>query len=163
MKLSKATDLIGLKSSKAVDLIGMEFEPYSLAVEQGKIRELALAIGDDNAIYYDLDAAKKEGYKGIPIPPTFFQVVDLWGGLGSVEKMAKMKLTLARVLHGQQEYEYLGDIVAGDVLSVTSKVVDVVSKTGNSGVMEFVTMQNQYRNQHGELVAQSRNTIVHRL
>lgn len=152
-----------MKLSKAEDLIGMEFEPYSLAVEQGKIRELALALGDDNPIYYDLEAAKKEGYKGIPTPPTFFQVIDLWGGLGTAEKMEKMKLNLVRVLHGQQEYEYLGDIVAGDVLSVTSKVVDVVTKTGSSGVMEFVTLENQYKNQRGELVAKSRNTIVHRL
>ncbi|MEG0383539.1 MAG: MaoC family dehydratase N-terminal domain-containing protein [Solibacillus sp.] len=161
--MTKSVNSIGMKPSNAVDLIGMEFDPYTLAVEQGKIRELALAIGDDNPIYYSLEEAKKEGYKGIPIPPTFFQVVDLWGGLGTTDKMAKLKLNLLRVLHGQQEYEYLGDIVAGDVLFVTSKVVDVVTKTGGSGVMELVTSENRYRNQHDELVAISRNTIVHRL
>ncbi|UPM55229.1 MaoC family dehydratase N-terminal domain-containing protein [Gottfriedia acidiceleris] len=149
--------------SKVEELVGLKFEPYTLAVEQGKIRELARAIGDDNPIYYDLEVAKKEGYEGIPIPPTFFQVIDLWGGLGSTEKMEKMKLNLVRVLHGKQEYEYLGDIVAGDVLSVTSEVVDVETKTGRTGVMEFITSENQYRNQRGELVAKARSTIVHRL
>ncbi|WP_414853143.1 MaoC family dehydratase N-terminal domain-containing protein [Brevibacillus sp. IT-7CA2] len=144
------------------DLIGLEFAPYGMAVEKGKIKELALALGDDNPIYYDLEAAKKEGYDGIPIPPTFLQVIDLWGGLGSVEKVEKLKLNLARVLHGQQYYEYLGDIVAGDVLSVTSKVVQAETKTGSTGSMDLITSENQYRNQRGELVAITRNTLVHR-
>ncbi|MFF2528032.1 MaoC family dehydratase N-terminal domain-containing protein [Brevibacillus sp. NPDC058079] len=148
--------------SNVKDLIGLEFKPYTMPVEKGKIKELALAIGDDNPIYYDLEVAKKEGYDGIPIPPTFLQVIDLWGGMGSVEKMEKLGLKLARVLHGQQSYEYLGDIVAGDVLSVTSKVVDAETKTGSSGSMDLVTSENQYRNQRGELVAITRNTIVHR-
>nr|WP_256436628.1 MaoC family dehydratase N-terminal domain-containing protein [Brevibacillus sp. HB1.1] len=143
-------------------MIGLEFKPYTMPVEKGKIKELALAIGDDNPIYYDLEAAKKEGYDGIPIPSTFLQVIDLWGGMGSVEKMEKLGLKLARVLHGQQSYEYLGDIVTGDVLSVTSKVVDAETKTGSSGSMDLVTSENQYRNQRGELVAITRNTIVHR-
>ncbi|MBN6885588.1 acyl dehydratase [Cytobacillus horneckiae] len=149
--------------SNVKDLIGLELEPYSMAVEKGKIKELALALGDDNPIYYDLEAAKKEGYDGIPIPPTFLQVIDLWGGLGSAEKVEKLKFNLVRVLHGQQAYEYLGDIVAGDVLSVTSKVVAAETKSGSTGVMEFVSLENQYQNQRGELVAITRSTLVHRL
>ncbi|MCM2534257.1 MaoC family dehydratase N-terminal domain-containing protein [Neobacillus pocheonensis] len=145
------------------DLIGLEFEPYSMAVEKGKIKELALALGDDNPIYFDLEAAKKEGYDNIPVPPTFLQVIDLWAGLGSAEKVAKLGFKLTRVLHAQQAYEYLGDIVAGDVLSVTSKVVKAETKSGGSGVMEFATMENHYQNQRGELVAITRSTLVHRL
>ncbi|MFS0553826.1 MaoC family dehydratase N-terminal domain-containing protein [Brevibacillus sp. 179-C9.3 HS] len=148
--------------SNVKELIGLEFEPYSMAVEKGKIKELALALGDDNPIYYDLEAAKKEGYDGIPIPPTFLQVIDLWGGLGAPEKVEKLKLNLVRVLHGQQSYEYLGDIVAGDVLFVTSKVVDAETKSGSTGTMDLITSENQYRNQRGELVAKTRSTLVHR-
>ncbi|TKH09531.1 MaoC family dehydratase [Peribacillus simplex] len=32
-------------------LLGHELEPYSMAVEIGKIKELAIAIGDDNPIF----------------------------------------------------------------------------------------------------------------
>ncbi|WP_052427589.1 MaoC family dehydratase N-terminal domain-containing protein [Neobacillus niacini] len=148
--------------SNVKDLIGLEFEPYSMAVEKGKIKELALALGDDNPIYFDLEAAKKEGYEGIPMPPTFLQVIDLWGGMGSVEKVEKLGLNLVRVLHGQQAYEYLGDIVAGDVLSVTSKVVEAETKTASSGAMDIIVTENQYRNQRDELVALTRNTLLHR-
>ncbi|MEH6942302.1 MaoC family dehydratase N-terminal domain-containing protein [Bacillus sp. JJ722] len=144
------------------DLIGTEFQPYSMEVEKGKIKELALAIGDDNPIYFDLEAAKKEGYENIPVPPTFLQVIDLWGGLGSVEKVEKLKLNLVRVLHGQQSYEYLGDIVAGDTLAVTSKVVSAETKSASTGAMDIIVTENQYTNQRGELVAITRNTLLHR-
>ncbi|WP_185152195.1 hypothetical protein [Peribacillus simplex] len=36
--------------SNVKDLLGHELEPYSMAVEKGKIKELAIAIGDDNPI-----------------------------------------------------------------------------------------------------------------
>ncbi|MEH6943313.1 MaoC family dehydratase N-terminal domain-containing protein [Bacillus sp. JJ722] len=148
--------------SNVKDLIGVEYEPYSMAVEKGKIKELALALGDDNPIYFDLEAAKKEGYENIPMPPTYLQVIDLWGGLGSVEKVEKLKLNLVRVLHGQQSYEYLGDIVAGDILYVTGKVVDAETKSGSTGAMDFITSEYYYKNQRDELVAIARSTLVHR-
>ncbi|WP_286163865.1 MaoC family dehydratase N-terminal domain-containing protein [Bacillus sp. AFS088145] len=144
------------------ELIGLEFEPYSLEVEKGKIKELATALDDHNPIYYDVEAARKEGFDGIPVPPTFLQVIDLWGGYGSVEKVEKLKLNLVRVLHGQQSYEYLGDILAGDKLFVTSKVVNAETKKGSTGAMDLITSENQYTNQRGELVAKAKSTLVHR-
>ncbi|MDF2680567.1 MAG: MaoC family dehydratase [Brevibacillus sp.] len=144
------------------ELIGLEFKPYQLEVEKGKIRELVNAIGDTNPIYFSLEAACEAGYEGIPIPLTFLQVIDTFGGFGFDEKMEKLKLNPVKILHGEQEYEYLGDIIAGDVLSVTSKVVSAETKSGSSGGMDLVTTENQYRNQRGELVAIARNTLVHR-
>ncbi len=37
--------------------IGHSFPPFTVEVERGKIRELALAIGDDNPIYHSREAA----------------------------------------------------------------------------------------------------------
>lgn len=72
--------------SDVKDLLGLELEPYSMAVEKGKIKELAIAIGDDNPIYYSLEAAKNAGYDGIPVPLTFLQVIEYHGGYGFQEK-----------------------------------------------------------------------------
>lgn len=148
--------------SNVKDLVGLEYEPYSFEIEKGKIREFAQAIGDDNPIYFDLDAAKKEGFEGIPIPLTFLQVIDLWGGYSFQEKMEKLKLNPVKILHGEQHFEYLKDIYAGDVLTVSSKVINVDIKKGSSGGMDLITTENQYKNQHGDLVAISRNVTVHR-
>ena len=145
------------------DLIGIEFKPYSFEIEKGKIKELVTAIGDDNPIYTSLEAANAAGYDGIPVPLTFPNVIDLWGGYGFEEKVEKLKLNPVGVLNGEQEFEFFGDMYAGDVITVTSKVVAADTKTGSSGKMELITTENQYRNQHGDLVAISRNVLVNRL
>lgn len=146
----------------ARSLIGLEYEPYSLEIEKGKIKEFVAAIGDDNPIYYDLEEAKKQGFKGIPIPITFLQIVDLWGGYSFQEKVEKLKLNPEKILHGEQEYELFRDIYAGDILTVNAKVIDAKVKMGSNGTMDLITTEHRYVNQNNELVAISRNVTVHR-
>ena len=146
----------------AKELLGLELQPYSFPVEEGKIREFALAIGDPNPIYFDEEAARKEGFDGTPVPLTFLQVIDMWGGYTFDEKTKLLGLNPVKVLHGEQEYEFLGDIYAGDVLTVHGKVVDVQVKEGASGGMNFIKTENRYVNQNGTTVAVSRNTTIER-
>ncbi|MGG0174747.1 MaoC family dehydratase N-terminal domain-containing protein [Gottfriedia acidiceleris] len=152
-----------MTSTSVKDLIGVEFKPYSFVVERGKILELVNAIGDPNPIYRSLEAAMEAGYEGIPLPLTGLQPIDNFGGYGFAEKKEVLKgINPTRILHGEQEYEFLGEIYAGDTLTVTSKLVDVVVKTGGSGGMDLITFENQYTNQFGRLVAFARNTLIHR-
>lgn len=151
-----------IKGNSLKEKIGIQYEPYSLKIEEGKIKEFAAAIGDDNPIYYSEVEAKKQGYKGIPIPLTFLQVVDLWGGPDFQEKVQILQLNPVKVLHGEQEYEFIDDIYAGDILSVTATVIDVVVKEGSSGGMDLITTENKYINQNGELVAISRQVTIQR-
>lgn len=144
------------------DLIGLELTPYTYSVEKGKIRELAAAIGDPNPIYYDEEAAKSEGYDGIPIPLTFLQVIDLWGGYSFEQKCQKLNLNPVKILHGEQGYEFFKPIYADDVLTVSGKVADVKVKQGSSGGMNLITLEFEYRNQYNELVARSRNVTIER-
>jgi len=133
-----------------------------MEVEKGKIREFAEAIGEDNPIYYGVEAAEKEGFKGIPIPLTFLTAIDFWGGPTFDEKMEKLNLNPLKVLHGEQEYEYVGDIYAGDTLTVQAEVINAVVKKGSTGGMNLITTENQYTNQDGNLVAKSKNVTVER-
>lgn len=144
-------------------LLSVQFKPYTFEIEKGKIRELVMAIGDDNPIYTDLEVAKKEGFEGIPIPLTFLNTIDLWGGYDFEEKTEKLQVDKVKVLNGEQEFKYVKDIYAGDTITVKSRVVDFEVKKGSIGEMEFITLENQYRNQHDELVAISRNTLIHRI
>lgn len=144
------------------DLVGSEFAPYSFEIEKGKIREFVAAIGDKNPIYYNLEAARNEGFNGIPIPLTFLQVVDSWGGYDFQQKMERMKLNPVRVLHGEQFFELIDDIYAGDTLTVTMKVVKVDTKKGNTGGMDLISTENHYSNQENKLVAISQSVLVHR-
>ena len=49
--------------------------------------------------------------------------------------------------------EPLAPVKAGDVLTCTARVKDVYQKTGRSGTMAFLVVENTFVNQHGEAVA----------
>src|SRR5439155_25550767 len=71
------------------------------------------------------------------------------------------KLDMRRLLHGEQEFEYLKPIRAGDVLRIRSRTKDVFEKQGcRGGNMLFVLMESECRNQRDEVVAYSRNTLI---
>ena len=44
---------------------------FTLAVERDKIQEFAMAVGEDNKVYYDPQLAHLEGFPELPAPPTF--------------------------------------------------------------------------------------------
>lgn len=143
-------------------LVGYAFEPHRYVVERGKIQEFVRAIGDDNPIYADREAAVREGFWDTPIPPTFPTVVDMWGGLDFERLMAELKLDPLRVLHGEQEYEYLREVYPGDEITARTKVNRAVTKRGASGGLNLIELETAYENQRGETVLIARATIVER-
>jgi acyl dehydratase len=139
--------------------IGHEFPSFTVDIEKGRLRLFAKAIGETNPIYTDEDAARSAGYPTIPAPPTFMFSVDLEGPeLLPILKL--LELDIARVLHGTQEFEYLGQIYAGDRITQQSKIVDIFDKKG--GALEFVVQQSTYTNQSDEVVGKAQQTLVYR-
>ncbi len=59
--------------------IGQSFPPFTIEVERGKVRELALAIGDENPVYQSREAAQAAGYADVPLSPTSPTVFQFWG------------------------------------------------------------------------------------
>jgi acyl dehydratase len=142
--------------------IGKVYPEISWEVERGKIREMAAAIGDGNPIYKDQAAAAKEGYQDIPITPTYLTVPAMGSG-NMLTLVGDLGINVAMVLHGEEEYEFLGDIYPGDVLTGRCRVVDVEEKTTKKGSkMDLVTTEVLYTNQRGEAVAKARTVIVER-
>lgn len=137
-------------------VVGQEVPGGQMVVERGKVMEFARAILDDNPAYFEDDP---------PIPPTFTMAVAHWplpeGGAGQGELFRKLGLDLLRVLHGGQEFEYLGPIKVGDVLTGRSKISDVFEKEGKKGgTLTFVISETTFANQRGEDVLISRSTII---
>jgi len=135
-------------------IIGTEMGGSFMAVERGKIMEFARAILDENPVYFAEDP---------PAPPTFTMASAHWpapsGGAGS--KLADIGLDLLRVLHAGQEYEYLGEIKAGDTLTSTSRISDMSEKEGKrGGTMTFITSETTFTNQRGEDVLLARTILV---
>ena len=138
-------------------MIGYEFETFVVDVERGRIKFFAKVIGETNPIYLDESAARDAGYRDIPATPTFPVVLDSEGA--SFETIiTQLKINIANVLHGSQEFEYFRPICAGDRISVAGRITDVFDKKG--GALEFLVTQSTYTNQHGELAAKATNTLV---
>ncbi len=113
--------------------IGYSFPPFTIEVERGKIRELALAIGDDNPIYQSREAAQAAGYPDVPLFPTAPTLFTFWGNAKMVSQIVSLGINVMRVLHGEEEYEYLAPINAGDILTGVMTVVDGKTRQGKDG------------------------------
>jgi len=133
-------------------LLGVWGPEETMRVEHGKVAEFARAVKDDNPAFYTGDTP--------PAPATFLMTIAHWiGDLGQTRR--GIKLDYRRLLHGEQEFEYLRPIRAGDVLRFRSRTKDVFEKQGKrGGVMTFVVGETEFRNERGEVVAYMRNTAI---
>ena len=133
-------------------LIGVWGPEGTMRVELGKVREFARAVKDDNPVYRDQARSLA--------PPTFLMTIAHWlGDLGQTR--SAVKLDYRRLLHGEQEFEYVRPIRPGDVLTFRSRTKDVFEKAGKrGGTMLFIIGETEFTNQHGEVVAYTRNTAI---
>jgi len=141
-----------------LDYVGRAFpydEAFCVGVE--KIREFARAIGDDNPLYVDREAARNAGYPDLVAPPTFAIAVIMKAqdkllfdpGLG---------LDFSVVVHGDQRFIHHRPIVAGDELTVTPYVDQVRSLGGN----DLVTLRTEVTDPAGNAVCTAMGTLVAR-
>lgn len=142
--------------------VGKEFPPFTWEVERGKIREMVQAIGDNNPVYTDRDAAVREGYKDVVASPTFITVPPMGTQQGK-KIIEALKINYSRVLHGEENYEYYQEIYPGDIITGKTKIVSITTKSGKSGEMDIITREILYTNQRNEPVMKARSVTVERM
>jgi acyl dehydratase len=136
-------------------LIGRESEATVVEVEKGAIRRLAEAIGDANAIHADEAAARSAGFASLAAPLTFPAV------LSQNERFRhSLDLGTRSLLLGEESIEYGRPIVAGDRLTVKSKVADVQERAGTSGATDVLILETEGRGAEGEFVFRTRETYI---
>lgn len=141
--------------------VGESFPPFKIQVERGKIRELAIAVGDDNPIYQSVEAAQAAGYNDIPLFPTAPTIFQFWGNTQMLKNLLDLGLNVMGILHGEEEFEYLAPIQNGDTLTGTTKLRDGKSRKGpNGSSMDILNLETSYSNQHGQVVLIARETII---
>ncbi len=144
------------------EMIGKPLTPRTAEVTRPKIRELATAIGEENPIFYDPEAAREAGYADTPVLPTFSTTFNFWGSLPRGAQEEDLGMPKAGGLHGSEEYTYLAPIYPGDVVTGVRTLVAVDEKKGRSGVMEFGTIETVYTNQHGQEVLKVKSVVIGR-
>ena len=137
--------------------IGHEFRSSEMAIERGRLRFFAKAVGETNPVYTDVEAARAAGYSDLPAPPTFLFAAELDSG-AMFERLDARAIPLGKLLHGEQGFEYFAPVVAGDTVTVRTRVADIYVK--KNGALEFVEMLARVSNQRGEHVASLRSLTV---
>ncbi len=143
--------------------IGYSFPPFTVAIERAKIRELALAIGDDNLAYQNQQAAQVAGYQDVPLPPTAGTIFLFWGHTHFIEQLAELGLDAARLMHREEEYEYLAPLHPGETLTGVMTVLDGATRKGHHNTcIDLVTLQLRYTNHQGQPVLVATTRLVSR-
>lgn len=150
--------------------LGVEGPATVLEVEKTNCRMFARSVGHTDPIFYDEEAAKARGYRGIVAPPGFLGTpVFRPGGAGAVPGEIggrSFSVPYKRILNGGTEYEYLpdppdGDVIcAGDTITARTKISGFEEATGSLGPMLITTRETTYTNQHGKVVARMYGTLI---
>ena len=136
-------------------LIGRESEPVVVDVEKGSIQRFADAIGDPNPIYVDEAMSRAAGHPALVAPPTFPAALTI-----NERFRHSLDLGTRSLLHGEQAFEYFRPLVAGDRVRVVSRVADVLERPGASGPSDVLVLEDEGRDDRGELVFRTRATFI---
>ena len=136
--------------------IGRAYPPQDrYVVGREKIREFAEAIGDDNPIYHDPEAARAAGYPDVIAPPTFLTIINL-AAINEITDDPELGVDYSRLVHGDQSFSYTRPVHAGDVLRLATFVEDIMARAGN----DFLTVRAEISDSDGELVCTTRAQLV---
>ena len=134
--------------------VGMEFPPVKFEVTKELVKKYCEAVGDENLIYHDADAARKQGFSGVIAPPTIVCIYAIPSALLSGFK--PKVIPPPGNIHYRQEYEFQNAAKVGDRIQVKSVVIEKEIRKGR----KFVTIESQYVNQDGVKIAVGRITPI---
>jgi hypothetical protein len=127
--------------------VGKVYPPVTIVIEPERVGRFARAIGAD-----DLN-----GDTASEVPPTFASAAEFTSFPHIVDD-PELGLNFSRVLHGEQRYEWHRTFVAGETISVTSRVAQIRQR----GPLGFCTIESELRDEAGELVVTARCTFLER-
>ena len=129
------------------ELIGKTYPPRIYAIGREKVREYALAVGESNPLYLDVEAARAAGYDDVVAPPMFAVVYGL-AAILPVLFDPELGIDFAHMLHGGQQFEWETLVVAGDEISTVVSVGDISERGRN----RFYVLVSTSTNQRGDTV-----------
>ena len=134
---------------------------FELPVTEEKVKEFTVAVGENNPIFYDADAARELGLPGPVAPPTFTVTQIFHVPREQREQRLGANLDYARVLHGEQEFTYRRLPLVGETLKGTMRISKDFEKQGKrGGSMRFVTYETRFTDADGDEVLSAYYTLI---
>lgn len=119
--------------------IGREYPAVETRVTREAIRNYALACNDDNRCYLDPAIA------GGIIAPPLFGVTVTWESLLRASGDPEVGVDVMRLLHGEQDMEFLAPIRPGDLISSRSRIASIETRPTGEALDIEITAHNQNR------------------
>ena len=129
------------------DAIGRTYPSSLYAVGREKIKEYAAAVGEQNPIHLDHEAARTAGYADVVAPPMFAVVFSSRAMMPALFD-PEVGIDFAHLVHGAQEFRWGDLVIAGDEVTTTTTISDVSER----GEMGFYVFETTSVNQHGAAV-----------
>jgi acyl dehydratase len=137
------------------DAKGKSFAPVEYEVGKEKIAEYAHAVGEDNPVYFDREAARAAGFRDVVAPPMFAVVYSARGVIPAMFD-PEVGMNFAMMVHGGQEFVWGEPVCAGDTITTASSLLDLYEKDGKG----FYVFESVSTNQDGQEVARGTWTNI---
>ncbi len=138
--------------------LNVESEPWTVEVDKTAVRMFARSVQYDDLLFFDEEFARSKGYRSIVAPPHYLGT-PAFNPNAPARGGRQLNIPYRRNLNGGTDIEYFDQIVAGDVLSATSKLTDLEETSGRLGPMLIVRTETIYR-RDGTVVAIQRGTGI---
>jgi acyl dehydratase len=131
--------------------------PDHYEVGREKIREYASAVKNEDAAFFDEDAADALGHDAILAPLTFIAIFGLQAQLAFFE-YANIPIMNERLVQAEQGLTIVRPIKAGDRLYCQIRLESLRKAFG----ADVLTIRSRITNQHGETVQEDYTTMAGR-
>jgi len=127
------------------EAVGKQWPPATFEVEAARITQYASAVGEENPIYHDAEAAKAAGFRDLVAPPMFCVVYSA-PALGPAILDPEVGINLPVMVHGGQEFVWGEPVCAGDLITSTATCKEIREEDGRG----FYVFESVSTNQEGE-------------
>jgi acyl dehydratase len=132
------------------EAIGKEWPATTYQVGREKIKEYAKALGIDNPVHFDVEAARGAGFRDVVAPP-MFAVVYSGPALAPAIFDSEVGINIATMVHGGQVFEWGEPACSGDEITTTAKCLEIYEKDGKG----FYVFESVSVNQDGAEVVRA--------
>jgi acyl dehydratase len=124
--------------------VGKQWPPVTYQAGREKIREYANAIGAENPVHHDREAALAAGFRDVVAPPMFC-VVYAAPAVAPAILDPEVGINFATMVHGGQEFQWGEPVCSGDEITTTARCAEIYQKDD----MGFYVFESESTNQEG--------------
>ena len=121
-------------------LEGKRYPAVRVTIDEDRVRTFAHAVD----------------HRGPGVPPTILTVPEIQAGLRNVLADPELGVDLARVLHGEQSYEWSRPLALGETLVAEATIESIRGR----GALQFLSLRTDVRDEGGDRVAVARSTLL---